>query len=219
MGSEVLIPLAISALGAGAQWYGSDQALKSQDRAAAQGIQTQAANQRQADYAVNASVDKLGQSSPEASRVTATNDFLGQLRRNRSQATPGATPGGSSRYESDMAGAGKDVADFGTQEAGILGRVNAPAMQREQEGISFNRLHSDLNQIGRNSAGDQFLTQLRMRSAQPNPWLNAAGSVAQGAATGMAGRPGTTTPRTGTPIPRVDTPRGIPASPYAPRNV
>jgi hypothetical protein len=211
-------PLIVAALSAGAQAYQTNQVAKDQDAAAAQGIRSQAANQRQADEAVGASVDQLGQSTPEGARAKATEDFLGQLRRNRGQAIPGATSGGSARYNADMAGAQSDVADFGSRAADTLARINAPAMQREAEGVGFNRLSSNLGMIGRNASGDQFLDQLRLRSVRPNPWVSAGAELGQGAASGMAQNSQPSTPRVGRPVPRVDAPRGLPANPYDPRN-
>lgn len=189
MGAEILIPLAISALGSGAQAYNTYRTMGKQDEEAAVGIRAQAGHQRQADEAVNNSVDQLGQSSPEGARAKATDDFLSQLRRNQGQAVPGASPGGSSRYAEDSAGAETDVADFGAKAASTMARISAPGMQREQEGVNFNRLSTSLGTIGRNASGDQFLTQLRSRSIRENPWVNAGVGVATGAANGMASRP------------------------------
>jgi hypothetical protein len=211
------IPLVISALSAGAEMYNNRQVAKEQDTAAIQGIQAQAANQRKADETVNASVDQLGQSTPEAARAQATNDFLGQLRRNRAQSVTGGALGStSSRFNTDAAGAQKDIANFGEQNADLMGRINAPSLQREQEGVGMNRLSTDLGSIARNSAGDQFLTQLRMRSARPNPWVTAGAGLGTGAANGMATRaPKNKGP--GTPSTYRDNP-SVPAGPYAPRN-
>lgn len=169
------------------------KAADEQGQIAAQGIRTQAANQRQADENVDASVEGLARSTPEGARERATGDFLAQLRRNRAQATPGAVPGGSSRYNADVAGAERDVADFGAQAADTLARINAPAMQRETEGIATNRLATNLDTIGRNSGADQFLTQLRMNATRPNPWVGAASQLGQGIASGMATRAPRTT--------------------------
>ena len=58
------------------------------------------------------------------------------------------------------------------------------------EAVSRLRASTDLGLIGRNSAGDQFLTQLRMQNIQANPWTMAAGQVAQGVGSGMAANGG-----------------------------
>jgi len=210
------VPLIISAISAGAQAYETNRVAKNQDEEAAQGIRLQANNQQQADTDVGASVDQLGKSNADSARTTATNDFLGQLRRNRGQAVSGAAPNGSARYKADMAGAESDVNDFGARAADTLARVNAPGIQREAEDTGFNRLATSLAATGRASAGDQFLTQLRMRSIRQNPWVGAGSQFGQGAANGMASRG--TAPTTGRPLTRVDTPTSIPRSPYAPRN-
>jgi hypothetical protein len=63
--------------------------------------------------------------------------------------------------------------------AGLLSRIDAPGRQRQREGFGFGRLASDLGTIGRASAGDDFLTQLRLRGIRENPWRQAAASVLQ----------------------------------------
>lgn len=182
------IPLIISAVSAGVGAMENRRVLKAQDDALAQGIAGQAVNQRQADQEVGTAVEGLAQSTPEGAREKATGDFLAQLRRNRAQATPGAVPGGSSRYRTDVAGADREVADFGAQAADTLARINAPAMQREAEGVASNRLSTNLGLAGRNSAADQFLTQLRVNSIRANPWVGAGAQIGQGVASGMASR-------------------------------
>ena len=211
------IPLILSIVGTGASIYNQNQVAKGQDEAAAQGIRFQAENQRQADTQVDETVSKLAESSPEASRAKATGDFLEQLRRTRSQAVPVGVPGGSNRYDQDIASAETDVADFGTRAASLLGRINAPGMQREAEGQSFGRLATGLNTINRNSGADAFLTDLRARSVRANPWVSAAGSLATGAGSGLAESGYGTAPKTGKPIRRVGTPTGMPVDFNAPR--
>lgn len=188
MGTEALwIPAVLSAVGAGVQGYSSYQANKSQDEAAAQGIRTQDAHQRDADARVAQEVTKLQSSSPEDSQRQATDAFMDQLKRTRSQAHGADTVGNTSdQFNADSASATADVDKYGANRAGVLGRINAPGLQRTAEGISRLRAGSDLGVIGRASAGDEFLTQLRARSIRPNPWTQAAGQVIGGIGSGMA---------------------------------
>lgn len=187
MGTEgVWVPLVISALGAGASAYNTRETAKEADEVAAQGIRQQAKNQEEADSRVNAEVNALEQSSPEASRAQATENFLGQLKRTRGQAVAGGPSGASSRYNADLEGATNDVSTFGTKVADTLARINAPGLQRQAEGQGFNRLSSDLSTIGRNSGADAFLNDLRLRGVKRNPWIDAGASVAGGVSGGMA---------------------------------
>lgn len=192
MGTEALwIPAVLSAVGAGVQARESYNVSKGQDEAAAQGIRTQAGHQREADARVAQEVGKLQNSSPEDSQREATDAFMQQLKRTRSQAhgedTVGAT---SDAFNTDSARATADVDKYGANRAGILGRINAPGLQRTAENVSRARAGTDLGLIGRASAGDQFLSQLRQSQIRANPWTTAAGQIAGGVGAGMAANAG-----------------------------
>lgn len=195
MGAELLVPAIISAVGAGVQAHQTHKTAKEQDEAAAQGIRTQAGHQREADARVAQEVAGLEASSPEASQKAATDSFMEQLKRTRSQAHgPDQVGALSDEYSSGSAQAGADVDKFGASRADLLGRINAPGLQRQDETVSRLRAGTDLGLIGRNSAGDQFLTQLRQQSIRPNPWVMAGGQVLGGIGAGMASQAGAAKP-------------------------
>jgi hypothetical protein len=188
MGTEAIwIPLAVSAISAGAAAKNQHDTLQRQDNEAAAGIAAQAGRQRQADARVSQEVQALEASSPEAERARATNDFLGQLRQARgAQYNANGVGASSDEFAKDTAaGAGK-VVDFGKASADRMARISAPGRQRVNEQVSFGRAAGDVNQIARGAQGDAFLTQLRMRGIQANPWIGAASQLGQGVASGMA---------------------------------
>lgn len=160
----------------------------------------------------------MEQSSPEASRKAATDAYLGQLRRTRSQAVAGGPAGASQRYQQDLQTVSGDVQDYGSEVADTLGRISAPSLQRQGESQGFARLASDLGTISRNAGGDAFLNQLRLNSIRRNPWIDAGAALAGGVAGGMAssaGKYGSTKYGVRDPYAtrRVDVPVGTP--PYA----
>lgn len=189
MGTEAAwVPLVISAIGAGAGAYETNRTLNKQDAAAAQGIRQQSQRQHQADERVNQELGDLQGSNAEAERTAANDQFVQQLQRNRAAAS-GALPnvaGASSRFASDLTAANEDSDSLATRVASLMARIDAPTLQRQREGTAFGRLATDLGQIGRASAGDDFLTQLRVRGIRENPWVMAGGGLAQGVGTGMA---------------------------------
>jgi hypothetical protein len=69
-----------------------------------------------------------------------------------------------------------------------MARISAPGIQRQQENQGVDRLGSSLGGMSRDAAASQFLSELRARTRQRSPWLDAAGGIATGAAAGMAGR-------------------------------
>lgn len=193
VGEAAIVPLIVSAIGAGATAYNAHQTLKDQDNVAAQGLLAQGQRQKQADQRVSQEVNALDASSPEASRKAATDNFLTALKQNQQQARGGKTVGAvSGQYDADSAAAGNAVDQFGRSQADVLGRINAPGLQRQDEAQGRARLGSDLGLIGRNSQADAFLTDLRSRSIQANPWINAGATLAGGVASGMASTGGAT---------------------------
>lgn len=186
MGASVIVPLALSALSAGASAYNTRQMQDEQSDIATQGLLAQKANQQEADAEVAAGVGQIERSSPEQAQKDATNAFMEQLRRSRGQAVGESVIGGD-QFKSDVDQANSDVTNYGTRQAGIQGRINAPQLQRQQEGNVMGRIASNLNTVGRNTNADDFLTRLRMGSVQSNPWISAGAEIGGGVASGLAG--------------------------------
>lgn len=189
MGTEaVWVPLVMTAVAGASTAYNADRTAKKQDDAAAAGIMKQGAHQREADARVDSELQSLQGSTAEGERKAANDQYMTQLQRTRAQAE-GATPGvagASDRYGADVVNANAAAEASGAKVADLMARIAAPGMQRQREGQQFGRLGSDIGQIGRASAGDDFLTQLRVRGIRQNPWVNAGASALGGAASGMA---------------------------------
>lgn len=177
------IPLILSAVGTGASMYNNNQVQKRQEEATAEGLRQQQVRQQQADAAVASQINNVKNSSPEASREASTKAFMDQLQRSRQQAI---TTGGGDRYGNELNAAGTDVDNYGKKVADTLARISAPELQRQGEAQQFARTASDLGGISRNSAADDFLTQLRLRSIRPDAGIGALGSLAGGVANGLA---------------------------------
>lgn len=189
MGTEAWwVPYAIATVGAGTAAYETDRTAKKQDRAAALGIRQQAERQRQADQRVNRELQQIKQSDAEAERAAANEQFVQQLQRNRAVAG-GALPnvaGASDRFAQDLEKSTEDSDSMAERVAALMARIDAPTLQRQREGRAMGRLATDLGQIARLSAGDDFLAQLRLRGIRENPWVMAGASIAQGAGSSMA---------------------------------
>lgn len=187
------IPYIVAGLSAAGSVYNTRQTQDQQNDIAMQGVQAQRANQREADAEIAEGIGKMGQSSPEEASKKATGEFLDQLRRSRSQAVGESQIGGED-FTRDLASAKDDVTQYGTRNADVMGRINAPFLQRQQEGVNMGRIASRLNTIGRNSNADQFLTQLRMGTVSRNPWIDAGAEIGGGVAGGLAGSGATSRP-------------------------
>lgn len=189
MGTEAIwIPLVLAAAGGTASAVNARNMAKKQEGIANRGIAAQGRRQRAADERIGTEVASLANSSPEAERAAALDDFTSALRSSKSAAS-GATdvPMGSDRYQTEDAGAKADIQNYGGQLADIMSRINAPVRQREREATSRGRTASDVAGISRNAEGDAWLTQLMQQSVTPNTALSIAAPLLQGAASATAG--------------------------------
>lgn len=178
------VPLLVSAVGAGVSYYNTQQTAKKQDNELARQIMAQGQRQQVADKLVADQVLKQSQSNPTEAQQKSLDEYMTQLQRTQGNATQGLRQAGavSDRYSSDADAANDDIAASGQTTAGILSRIDAPRLQRQEEGIQFGRLASDLDRVRAQSASDAYLGDLRMRTIRRNPWLDALSSVAGGIA-------------------------------------
>jgi hypothetical protein len=168
--------------------YQADRQASKQDAALAQGMRQQGARQREANARVDQELEKLKTSNADAERKSANDQYMQQLQRTRA-AAEGSVPGvvgGSDRFASDVIAQNAAAEQTSAKIADLMSRIAAPALQRQRENTGFGRLTSDVGVIGRGSAGDDFLTQLRVRGIRANPWVTAGAGVLGGAAQGMA---------------------------------
>jgi hypothetical protein len=190
MGAELLIPLALAAAGTGVDMYNTKRANDKRDDLAAQGLRRQREHQRNANARISEQLGALENSSPEASRDAALNEYLTQLRSARGSATGAVqnVPGASKRYAADVEGNQAAIGNFGQRVAGTLSRISAAGRQRQQEAIGSGRMMADVAGVARDASGDDYVNRLRIASVQANPWLTGLGALlkAAGFAAGAA---------------------------------
>lgn len=185
-----LLPLLLTAGGTAYQAKQTNDAEARRQRQAEQGRQLLAVKQREADQRANAEINRVKQSTPEAEREAANQQFLEQLRRSRASATDTGGVGGE-RYKADMAGVAGDVDQFGRSQADTMARIAAPGRQRQAENVGYNRAAQDIDTISRFAEGDDFVNQLRMANIRPDGTKMAVGSFVAGLGQGMAASGGT----------------------------
>lgn len=189
---QFAIPLIISAVSSGAQFLNQRAAQRKQDRILARGVERQQALDREAQARLNQQLGELERSGPEAERRQAQERFMQQLQRTRGAAASGlpTVPGASNRYTADVEAAESGSAAEAADLAGIMSRIDAPTLQRLGETAATGRTGAALREIGDRSRGDQFVTELRARSVQPNPWVSLASKAGQAYSMWLAGQPG-----------------------------
>lgn len=167
--TSTAIALALMAAGTGLQYKNTQDTLKRQDATAADGIRRQGVHQREADAKVNAEVEKLKASSAEDERARAQGQYMDALRKRGGNAQAGLdTAVGSDAFREGAAEAATGVQQYGRDRAGLMARIDAPGLQRQGEAFGYGRLGTDLGLIGRESSGDNFINELRLRSIRRN---------------------------------------------------
>lgn len=181
------LALAAGLASAGASAYNTNQTLKKQDNQAAAGIKQQAENQRVVNERLNKTLQFEKAKNPEDSKNVVTEQFLNQLRAKRAQALSSVDSGGmSSAYDKAVQGASAQTTADAASVAGNLAGIDAPMLQRQQEGQRYGDLGMDLSVLSGNVQGDSFLNRLKMQGIRRNPWIDAGAAALGGVSQGMA---------------------------------
>lgn len=186
------IAAAISAAGAGVNAYSQNQTLRSQDQAAAAGIRNQEQLQRQGEATVNQNVQKMSAAQSQANVDAASAKQLAAYRAALSAGStaPGASPtpvaGASGAYKARAAQAGGNASDFVNALAASGAKTEGTQLERVQEGQGMADTASKLGLLNTQSQGQDYLTQLKIRAQQANPWLTSAGILLGGTGAGLS---------------------------------
>lgn len=207
-GAELALVLGSTAVQAANQ----NQARRQQDRIAADSLRRNTELNRTAGRRVSDEVQKLAESTPEMEQQDAQKDFMEALQRARVGQGGDALVGrGSERFEDDLGLARTAANDEGKRTAALLSRIDAPQFQRVREGTGVTNAATDLQLIGGRGAGQDFLDELRLARAQPNPGVDALAGAAGAYGMARAGRmkPKPTNLYTMTPGEQADITRGF----------
>lgn len=185
------IALALAAASAGMQYHNTRQTARRQDQQAAQSIRNQTRIQREADDKVNAKVDELAGSTSRDDRQRAMDSYVAALRRGRGKTQAGFDPGfGSAAFQQGAEEAAQGVETYGLERAGLMSRMDAPTLQRQGEAVATGHLATDISRIGRESSGQRFIDDLRLRAIRRNAGLDLAAGLLGGAGGAVAGMGG-----------------------------
>lgn len=177
------IPYIIAAVGAAASYANTSATARKQDNAAAESIRSQGEIQKRTNAKINETLNKTQADDPEKYRKQASDQYMQAIRAKLGNAQAGLRSGVSGSYDAAASKAANDEASYGTDFAGLAGRLDAPTTQRQAEGFRYGNLGMDLGVEQGNSANQSFLDQLRARGIRRNPWLDAASAAANGYAT------------------------------------
>lgn len=190
-GTVALAAGAASAVGAGVNAYAQNQALRKQDRIAANSIRQQAQIQSQSNDVVRSTVQKNAtdqQQNLQANQQKQQAAYLDALRRAapvQASSTP-AVAGASKAYADAAASATKDNTAFGRTLATQTAKTDAPQLTALQTQQSLGDAATQLGMLNDTSSHEANLAKLQENAVTANPWLTAAGNFISGAGQGAA---------------------------------
>ena len=186
---EIWIPLALAAVSGTAAYVNQRNVAHQQDQTLAAQLRAQAAKQQQADAQTSQLINKEAQSTDTQDKAKAQLAYNTAIAQKAPQATTAlAAPNSASKaYAADKLNAALGVSDYGNQQADWLSSIQAPEMQRQRDQIeNIDPYRTNIGLIARANAGDNFLSNLKLNSIKPNPWLSLVQGVSGGAAGAMA---------------------------------
>ncbi len=185
------IGLILTATGGTTEAINQNQALRRQDRQAAAGIRRQGRISADAGTRVDEQIADIATSTGEGERADALEGFLNALRTSQSstEGALGPIAAADPRFAERVTGGKERIASRGTAQASRLSRIDAPIFQRLNEAGRVGRTAGDLNELGRQSSAEDFLTQLRVASERPNELISLLTTIAKGAGSVVALRP------------------------------
>lgn len=185
---QAIIPIALMAAGTLAQQSENDRVIKKQDEATAQGLLNQSRRQQDADRRVNDEIAQLETSTAADDRAQRLGQYMQQLQRGQRQALSGlSSPVGGATFQADAGAARTGADNAAATTAGLMSRIDAPQLQRQQEAFGYGKLATDLDMEARASRGQQFIDQLRLRQIRRRPEVDLLAGLATSAGGAMAG--------------------------------
>jgi hypothetical protein len=179
----------MAAVSTGASVYNTNRTARKQDQTLANQIRKQGEKQREADSKVNQLLDQREGSNADGERKGILAKFQEAIQNTGGNANAGLQQAGalSQAAKDGTADATLGIADYGSQVADLLSKIDAPAAQRQREENTNTRFGQEIGQIMRRSQGDDFLSQLQLQGITRNPWIDAGASALSGASGAMAG--------------------------------
>lgn len=211
MGTEEFwVPAVLAAASAGGQYVNQTQATQRQNNAETQAINDQQALRSKANSQVHNLTAQIAQDSPAQIAAKSTGDYVKQLRTNAAGSTqggsttggtqtfgqstsalpPNSVAGANSRYGADLANGQQQVEQYGNTYANEMGQIDAEQRERQNEGLAMQTEGTNLNTLGMDSYGQNFVDQLRSQAAgQASPWVSLFSNLVGGAGNAISKNP------------------------------
>lgn len=183
------IATAVVLIGAAANQYNTHQVQKRQDNELGLQIQQRAARQQDADKEVMKTIADRAANNGDSARTSMLDQYANQVRAAQGSATSGLRQVGgvSDAYRQAANDAALGISDYAGDTASLMSRIDAPTRQRQEEAQQNAQLSTALSLIGNRSAGDDFMSNLRLQGIRRNPGLDAFVQAANAYASSAGG--------------------------------
>jgi hypothetical protein len=182
--------LVLAGLAAAGSAYNTNRTAKKQDAAAAQGISRQAALQAENNANINRTLQFGQQSKPDDFEANRLGQYSQAIRAKLAQANSGLQGSGASSaaFKEAANDAGGQAKGYADTLGGLMAKMDAPTLQRQEESYSYGNLGMDLDRQRSSIQGEDFLTRLRVGGIRRNPYIDAASAAMGGVASAGGGR-------------------------------
>lgn len=182
------LPIAMAVAGTALQQSETRRVERKQDDELGRQLIALGQKRSKADARVDEEVSQVENSRSGDERAERMEQYMQMLRRGKSGVQAGLTPEfGSQTFRADSQQAANDALAYATDQADLTARIDAPLLQRQGEAFGYGRLATDIDQIGREVAGQRFVDELRMRGIRRRPGVDLVAGGLAGAGTAMAG--------------------------------
>ena len=193
-GSSLGVPLILGGLGSAVGGAAAQDQINKQNDIAAAGIIKQGELQKQGENDVQGTINTVAGSNAAAQAKTSQqlNAYRQALLAGQTQtnaASPSAsTTGAGKAFQSAQASASGSAKDYVNAIAGSAATTQGTQLERVGENQAMAGTAGQLGVLANTSNEDNYLTQLKIKATQQNPWLKSLGLLLQGAgmATGAA---------------------------------
>jgi len=180
--------LILTAVSTGTEAVNQNQALRRQDKQAAEGIRRQGLIQSGASKRIDEQIEDFRTSTGESERGESLQGFLNALQVSRDDTEGALDPvlAANPRFAERVSGGKERIATAGKEQSGRLSRIDSPLFQRQAEAGRVSRTVGDVNELTRQSTIEDFLTRLRVAEERPNALISALTKIGQGTGSALS---------------------------------
>ena len=168
------IALGTAVAASAVSYENTQQTQHKQDNQLATSLRQQGQLQQSENAKANQLIQKSAVSNPDQIKKSLLGQFAAQIANNGDNSTTNLHQAGkvSSSYAKAASDAQAGISKYGADQSGLQADMQAPALQRQNEAANLSQFSSDLTGTRMQSAGEEYINNLRLKAIQPNPWMS-----------------------------------------------